>query len=334
MELISVIVPIYKAEKYLNRCIESIVKQTYDCLEIILVDDGSTDTSPQICDNWGKKDDRIKVVHQKNGGVSSARNSGLNIASGKYIVQVDSDDYIASNMIEVLYKALIEKNADLVICGYLKGKNVDYSFALEKEVETTVINAETALNRIYDSGASALQYVAPWGKLYKKELFEEIRYPEGKIFEDIYITHQILCRCHRIAVVQNQLTYYYQHSDSIMNKKYHVGKLDYLDACKNRISFFKENGYEQLAHIAYDEYLHSLIWEYSRARDLLADKSVMQSISKRFREIYRKGYASVRYPAETKYYLSIFNINPELIVWYWRVASKLKRKRTEVKDNE
>lgn len=325
MDLISVIVPIYKAEKYLDRCIATIAAQTYHEIEIILVDDGSPDGCPVICDNWAKKDERVTVIHQKNSGVSMARNAGLDFASGNYIVQVDSDDYVSRDMIESLYNILIENQADLSICGFEKGNDDSYSFKARVNGETEVIDTKTALERIYKNSESALQYVVPWAKLYKRELFDSIRYPEGKIFEDIYVTHQILFRCSKIAIIPQKLTYYYQHPDSIMNKKYHVGKLDYLDACKNRISFFLEHGLNDLSEIAYAEYLHSLIWEYSRARDLLADKSVMESIVRRYREVYKKGYSSIRYPSETKRYLAAFNLNPELIVLYWKISSKLKR---------
>ena len=325
MDLISVIVPIYKAEKYLNRCIAAIAAQTYHEIEIILVDDGSPDECPMICDEWAKKDKRVKVIHQQNSGVSMARNAGMDFSSGHYIIQVDSDDYISPNMIELLHEALVKNSSDMSICGYVKGNEDNYSFEKKKDYEIEIIEGTTALERIYKNAESALQYVVPWAKLYRRDLFDDIRYPKGKIFEDIYVTHQILFRCDKIAVIPQKLTYYYQHPDSIMNKKYHVGKLDYLDACKNRISFFDEHGLRYLAEIAYAEYLHSLIWEYSRARDLLADKSVMKSIINRYREVYKKGYSSIRYPSETKRYLAVFNLSPELIVLYWKITAKLKR---------
>ena len=325
MELISVIIPIYKAEKYLDRCIKSITNQTYRNLEIILVDDGSPDRCSEICDTWGKKDNRIKVIHQKNSGVSVARNTGIDVSTGKYIIQVDSDDYIASNMIETLYDAVQINRADMSICKFEKGSDDQYKFETEHKNGMEAIDAETALKRAYKNSEYALQYIAPWGKLYKKELFTGIQYPAGKIFEDIYVTHQVLYRCKSIVVVEDKLTYYYQHGDSIMNKKYHVGKLDYLEACKNRISFFKNNNLLELEHIAYAEYLHSLIWEYSRARDLLADRQVMTNIVQRYREVYVKGYSSIRYPAETKRYLALFNFNPELLVLYWKISAKLKK---------
>ena len=324
MELISVIVPIYKAEQYLDRCILSIIHQTYQNLEIILVDDGSPDQCPEMCDKWAQKDERIKAIHQKNSGVSVARNTGISNSSGRYIMMVDSDDYLCSEMIASLCQALEKNGTDLALCEFEKGKQDSFEFTYQPNGEVEIIDSKLALERIYINSEKALQYVAPWGKLYKRELFEGISYPKGKIFEDIYVTHQLLYRCRKIAVIPQKLIYYYQHADSIMNKKYHVGKLDYLDAVKDRISFFAEHGLNELEEIAYDEYLHSLIWEYSRARDLLADKEVMKDIVDRFRSIYHKGYASKRYPKETAMFLRAFYMNPELIIWYWRIRGKME----------
>lgn len=323
MDLISVVVPIYKAEKYINRCVASIAAQTYSNLEIILVDDGSPDSCPKICDNWTMSDSRVKVIHCENGGVSAARNIGIRNSSGRYIMQVDSDDYISENTISVLYDALIQNEADLSICGFEKGKEENYSFSL-MDVEVEVITPECAFTRIYESDEKALQYVVPWAKLYKRELFEGLRYLDGKIFEDIYLTHQILNRCNTIAVLPQKMVYYFQHSNSIMNTEYHVGKLDYLEACKDRISFFKNNGYENLAQRAYDEYLHALIWEYSRAKDLLANREVMKDIINRFRSEYVSGYESKHYPQDTKTLLRLFAIHPEIIMFYWKINAKLK----------
>lgn len=325
MDLISIIVPVYKAEKYLDRCLKSITQQTYRNIEVILVDDGSSDRCPEICDAWAKMDSRINVIHQKNSGVSAARNAGLSGAGGRYIMMVDSDDYLYKGMVEALYQALILGDADIAVCEFEKGTSAMFDFRFDADKKCEVIEAETALKRIYVNSDYALQYIAPWGKLYKAELFAGIKYPEKKIFEDIYITHQILYRCQKIAVLPQKLIYYYQHPHSIMNEKFHVGKLDYLEALKMRISFFEEHDLRELASIAYDEYLHSLIWEYSRARDLLADRKAMKDIVSRFRAAYRRGYASKRYPNETARFLGTFCFNPELIIWNWRISSKLKK---------
>lgn len=324
MELISIIVPIYKAEAYLDKCIQSIAQQTYKNIEIILVDDESPDKCPEICDKWAAKDNRVIVIHKPNGGVSSSRNTGLARATGEYIAMVDSDDYISENMIERLYTALKNNDADLSLCDFDKGKEENYIFD-NTTAENEIIDAKTALERSYIDSHKALQYIAPWGKLYKKSLFDNLEYPNGKIFEDIYITHQILCRCNKIVVIDSIMTYYFQHSDSIMNKKFHIGKLDYLDASKSRIEFFKNNNFTELSEIAYDEYLHSLIWEYSRTRDILHDRFAKKAIIKRFREIYVKGYESKRYPDENRKFLRIFCLNPEIIVLYWRIDGKFKK---------
>lgn len=325
MDLITVIVPAYMTEQYLDRCIASICQQTYANLEIILIDDGSSDCSPEICNKWGEMDRRIKVIHQKNQGVSAARNVGVKESHGNYIMMVDSDDYLYAGMIETMYITQKKYEVDLVICDFIKGNSENFEFPNIMYSQVELISAETALRRIYESDEKALQYVAPWAKLYKKELFEEISYPEGKIFEDIYITHKILYKCKKIAVISRKMLYYFQHSESIMNREFHVGKLDYLEALKERIYFFHNHEMRELETIAYDEYLHSLIWEYSRTRDLLNNKAAMREIVERYREIYVKGYSSKRYRDENVLFLWGFFLNPELIIWYWKVKSKLKK---------
>lgn len=321
-ELVSVIVPVYKAEDYIDRCIDSIVNQTYQKLEIILVDDGSPDRCPELCDQWADKDARIRVIHQNNQGVSAARNTGISCSSGNYIVMVDSDDYLASNMVRLLCEALLHNSADLAVCGYETGTQDTCQFETVECCSCELITGIQALERIYIDNHHALQYVSPWAKLYKRELFEGIQYPKGKIFEDIYVTHQILLKCNRVAVVPCKLVYYFQHPDSIMHAPFHTGKLDYLEALKERIDFFHVNCLPELESIAYDEYLHALIWEYSRARDILGNREAMKDIANRFHAAYRKGYASKRYPKETTQFLSAFNTNPEWIIAYWKLKGK------------
>lgn len=325
MDLITVIVPVYKTERFLNRCVRSIVCQTYQNLEILLIDDGSPDQCPELCENWAEKDSRIKVIHQTNRGISAARNIGLENASGNYILMVDSDDYLYNRMIEVMYSYLLDENADLAICDFQKGMEESFEFIYNREHWYEVITGEIALYRIYEGNDKALQYIAPWGKLYKKELFDNVKYPEGKIFEDIFVTHQLLYRCKKIVVIPQKLIYYFQSANSIMNKKFHAGKLDYLPALKQRIEFFKEHNLEKLQEIAYDEYLHALIWEYSRVNDLLHDKENKSLILSAYRLAYKKNYVSKRYPKENALFLRIFNLNPKLILIYWKIESKVKR---------
>lgn len=323
MELVSMIIPIYNIEDYLDRCLESVVHQTYTNLEIILVDDGSTDRCPQMCDEWAKRDSRIQVIHQENGGLSAARNSGLDAASGAYILLLDSDDYIAPVACEHLLRALEDSDADLSICGFLRGSEAHHVFESCKMESPEVIDAETALMRIYSGDESALKYGAACFKLYRRHLFDGVRFPVGKLFEDIYTTHKLIYRSRRIAVLNEQAFYYFQRGSSIMNSKFTLKKLDYLQALVDRVEFFAARGMTDLQEKAYDELLHSLIWEYSRTRDLLNSKPGMDYVMKLFRENYRKGYASKRYPKETRRFLSAFNHNPEWIVLYWKITSRL-----------
>ena len=325
MDLITVIIPVYNAEKTLNNTIQNLVGQTWNDLEILLIDDESTDSSGRICDNWAADDDRVHVIHKMHGGVSAARNLGLKEAHGEYIVMVDSDDIVSNNMISELYRSLESSNADMAICDFAQGKERNHQFSRnDKSGIVERVNGIDVLHRIYQGSHSALRYVAPWAKLYKKELFNGLCYPEGKIFEDIYLTHQLLYRCNSIVLLGDELYYYYEHQDSIMHQKYNAKKLDYLEALKQRIEFFQTHNLKDLEKEAYDEYLHSLIWEYSRARDLLANKKVMKDITRRYREIYVNGSSSNRYSQETKMFLKTFSINPELIVWYWRICTLAK----------
>lgn len=218
-ELITVIVPVYNVEIYLDKCIESIVNQTYKNLEIILVDDGSSDSSPQICDKWADKDSRITVIHKENGGVSSARNAALNIAKGDYISFVDSDDYIESNMYETLLSLALKNDADISRCSYryeyndnssLNETTVDYS-----KVSECVINVKEYMSNWYQAG---LSYSACWNKLYKKELISDVKFnPEYKIGEDHLFTYQAVKKSKTISELPMPFYVYCIHNESAMN---------------------------------------------------------------------------------------------------------------------
>lgn len=321
MKSVSVIIPIYNVEAYLERCLNSVVEQTYKNLQIILVDDGSTDRCPEICDAWAAKDIRIIVVHQANRGVGAARNAGLEAATGEFLIQIDSDDYIAPQAIELLVRAANQTSADMVICDFLQGGVSDYQFPSKSDMSSIeCIDRQAALTRIYIDDHHALQYAASWGKLYRRNLFAGICYPEGKIFEDIYVTHRLIFQCKKIAVLSDKLFYYFQRPGSIMNTAFSMKKLDYLQALVERVSFFTKHDLRELACIAYDELLHALIWEYSRTRDVLNSEEGMQYVVNLYRKVYKKGYASRRYPQETSNFLAAFNHNPEWIIQYWRIT--------------
>ncbi|MBS4212689.1 glycosyltransferase [Neobacillus rhizophilus] len=240
-EKISVIVPVYNVEKYLSKCINSIINQTYTNLEIILVDDGSTDNSGDICDCYASKDTRIKVIHKENGGLSDARNMGLGVATGGYVNFIDSDDYIHEKFHEVLMKLISSHNADIAQCDYLKiyeETDPEISDIGNNQFEkVTVLNNIEALNQLYNNLIKGVV----WNKLYKRDLFKDIRFPKGKIHEDDFTTYKLLFNSNKIIITSYQLYYYLQRSNSIMGSKFNAKHLDSLEAFSNQILFFNKN---------------------------------------------------------------------------------------------
>lgn len=213
MPIISVIVPVYKVEKYLNRCINSILNQSYENFELILVDDGSPDNCPNICDEWVKKDKRISVIHQKNQGLSSARNTGIRKSKGKYLTFVDSDDWIASNMLEVLLNLILKHDADISICDFVRTDD-------EKREDIKIIPKEIIYNQsqfmdiILKINSNRTIHYA-WGKLYKREIIDSKHYPVGMLNEDVEGMFKAVARSHKIVETNRVGYYYFENSDSI-----------------------------------------------------------------------------------------------------------------------
>ena len=220
-ETVSVIIPVYNVEPYLNRCVESVLRQSYHALEVLLVDDGSTDQSGMLCDQWAEKDSRIRVYHLENRGVSEARNSGIAAAAGDYIVFVDSDDFIDADMISKLFNALKKNHAEMSICNFLY---VDEHGAPIKQMNTNlpvkdeVLAGTDIIKKFPDHNGWHFQHA--WNKLYKTCLFSDIRFPKGKICgEDAFIAHRLLGKCSRIACISDACYYYVQRTDSVMHNE-------------------------------------------------------------------------------------------------------------------
>lgn len=234
-DLISVIVPIYNVEEYIRECLESIINQTYTQLEIILVDDGSTDNSSNICDEYKKKDNRIKVIHQKNSGLSDARNAGIKIATGKYIQFIDSDDYIDRDMIEILYKLLAENSADVSICSnYILKDNIISSECSNKKniYDRKEILKEILIDEKIRSYA--------WNKLIRKEMFDNVKFPSKKIFEDVLTIPKIFEKSNKVVFLDVPKYYYRQREGSILNKQTNALRLEYIKAALEINKFIRE----------------------------------------------------------------------------------------------
>lgn len=248
LDLISVIVPIYKVETYLDECISSIVEQTHKNLEIILVDDGSPDNCPAICDNWAKKDERIKVIHKSNGGLSDARNAGIDVASGEYIAFVDSDDYIKPDMIEKLHAAIRREDADIAVCGILNcedGKETAWG------CHSVIGTPEKILTMLYDDAAYP---VSAWNKLYRRSCWKELRFPIGKTCEDAFTTYQLVHNAKPIVMIPEALYCYRIRPGSIMTSSFSLKKMDEEEAWRCNYQFIEQN-YPQLKKAAFDFYL-------------------------------------------------------------------------------
>lgn len=284
---ISIIVPIYNVEKYLNRCIESIINQTYKNLEIILVDDGSPDNCPQICDEYAKQDHRIKVIHKKNGGLSSARNAGMNIATGEYIGFVDSDDYIDVHMYEVLLNACLSQDCKLSICKIQHFTGDRYSDEIKICDTYNSISNEEALWRL--QGEDGELFCVAWNKLYHKDLFYELRYPEGKINEDEFVTYKAIHQAGNVVVCESVLYFYYQDNNSSItkNKKYFTYE-DVFDAFNEREEYFKAAGYPKLELATYRSYLDRIMHNYIiLKKNKEKEKQYFDILTKRYREKYK-----------------------------------------------
>lgn len=240
--MISVIVPVYGVEKYLDRCVESVLCQTYKDFELLLVDDGSTDDCPRMCDEWAKKDERIRVFHKSNGGLSSARNYGLDKANGEYIAFVDSDDFIHPDYLIFLYFALTQADADIVICNF-KLFNDKTEIKIEKEEiqEIKEYDNYTIFEKNDDflGGACDLKKEVAWNKLYKKEIFSDIRFPEGKIHEDTATYYKFLYSAKKIAYISNRLYFYYENPMGTMRKPFTEARLSSVDFLIEEAEFFK-----------------------------------------------------------------------------------------------
>lgn len=241
---VSVIVPIYNVEKYLQQSIDSICKQTYKHLEIILINDGSSDRSKIICDKNSLMDDRILVIHKENGGLSSARNVGLDIASGKYIAFIDADDTIHPRFIEILVGLCEQFECDIAQCDFLTVANESLKLPLNPQRSLVFYSGKQAVSEMC-VGRDDVKFSVTWNKIYRRTLFNGIRYPLGMIHEDEFVTYKIIWKAKKMVITNRYLYYYLQRSGSIMGSKYSIKRLDALVAFRERLDFLKKNNLEK-----------------------------------------------------------------------------------------
>ena len=255
-ELISVIVPIYKVEPYLRSCVDSILTQTYRNLEVILVDDGSPDRCPEVCDSYLGTDPRVKVIHKPNGGLSDARNAGLDIALGDYYCFVDSDDILPEHSLTTLHDLISKHDSDMVIAGFERfhGETGEVFFSTESEgIVTHVYTREEAVKDFYRDGCQS------WAVLYKRHIHEHIRFPKGEINEDEAIIFQILENCSRV-VVTNQVVYSYRcREESITTSEFSEQKFVWYRHCVDNHRWMVQH-YPRFVDLACNRVCCSLLW--------------------------------------------------------------------------
>ena len=252
-DLVSVIVPVYNVEKYLERCVDSIICQTYCNLEIILVDDGSTDGSGSICDDYKKKDSRIIVIHKKNGGLSDARNAGLDIAKGKFISFVDSDDYIDQKMLHILYSLANDNGSDIAICGLCDCYETGI-YEHNKEIFTQTCTNVEALRY---SLLGTYYGLSVCTQLISREIIGEQRFSVGKTYEDVFFTPTLFLKAKKISFTTENLYYYWRRPYSITSMKYSSKACDVIEACTYNSNIIKNNCPELLEYAEFRVY-----WAY------------------------------------------------------------------------
>jgi glycosyltransferase involved in cell wall biosynthesis len=290
LELITIIVPIYNVEKYLHKCILSITSQTYKNLEIILVDDGSPDNCPAICDQYAINDSRIKVIHKINGGLSSARNAGLDIATGKYVLFVDSDDSITEECIEVLYDSLKKTNSQIAVGNILIVNSEDFpqrnEMVLNEMVQ--VLSSKEAILNIYTEGLK-LQFITVWGNLYEMDLFKTLRFPEGKINEDEFLNYKLFYLSKRIVYTPSKIYNYLIRIDSIMKSNYSLNRLDFLEALEERILFFENLTEFKILSETLNFYFHHLLGNLRKVRrEFPHEKIIHKNLLNKFLSLSKK----------------------------------------------
>lgn len=322
-EKVSVIVPVYNVEKYLHKCLDSIINQTYRNLEIILVDDGSPDNCGAICDEYAQKDSRIKVIHQKNGGLSAARNTGLDCAVGEYISFVDSDDWVSEEFIEQLISSA--KPNSLVMCDFISWESdADGSIPVAGDRIETIDQNEFWSRTI---GEKCILYTVAWNKLYPKRIFSELRFQTGLLHEDEAILHYVIDQVDSINVLHRPMYFYRRTRSSIMGRGFNPSRLDLFVGLAERLKYFRDKKLPELENALSERY-----WENYK-NQIFAVNPAEDPDGHRARAIrnYRIAFPSLirAKSIRTSQKISIIamRISPKTFQSMWRIIGVFTRQR-------
>lgn len=319
MPKISIIIPIYNVENYLERCIKSVINQSLDDLEIILVNDGSTDSSGEMCDNFANEDKRIKVIHKKNGGLSSARNEGLKYATSDLVGFIDSDDWISSDMYEYLWNLQEKNDADIVSCNYMLA--YDYPTKIKNaKIKEYVFTRNEALKKYLELGAfSRINDYSAWKKLYKKKLFSDVEFPDGMLFEDMPTNFRLIQKCSKYVYSTKICYFYFQNSVSITRNQYSKRHNDLIKSSEMIGLYAKkeDNDIQKLAKILRIKSYFSLLTKVVRfgVNDDVDDVYISENLLIPFRNEY-KAFMNSKFSWKIKILGTLYN-------FAWKFTKKI-----------
>lgn len=322
-DLISIILPVFNTKNYLEECIESILNQVYKNIELIIVDDGSSDGSIDICKTYEKKDSRIRFIQQENGGLSSARNTGLDICNGDYICFIDADDYVKSDYIEKLYKSIKENNTNISVCGYA-------DLCVDNTLDSADISSYqellTGKKFLKDRGINTVV----WNKMYNASIWKDLRFDIGRLHEDLFIMHKIMYNDNPVSVVKEDLYIHRKRNDSITGKKFDLKRAnDIIEASENRINFFrnKEHDFYCMCLI---ELIDKLNKEYGRLYmyDKKKYKRELKDMHTRAKECYREYIFSKKNKNSCSIKNTMFIFMPNIITRLKILKSHMRGRRS------
>lgn len=319
--LISVIIPIYNVEKYLRCCLDSIVEQTYKKMEIILIDDGSSDKCPQICDEYAEKDARIKVIHQENGGLAHARNVGIANSCGEYITFIDSDDYVDTEYMRFLYKGLIESDADISIASFYSFKDGEILQQHQEPVVYEAVSKEYAIKRYCSMNAEySMPFITAWNKMYRSKLFFGIKYPEGKLYEDAFTTYKLWDKAEKIIFTTSKLYFYRINPKSILGQSFREKHLEMIEAFRAGHEYFCQKRNVKLSEMFVSPLLMREIYCWWGTKMVLNNEILSQKLMNDYRTDCKK----LRYGKhiELRWYIvfKLISICPWLYIWYRKLS--------------
>ena len=317
---ISVIVPVYKCEQYIHRCVNSILNQTFSDFELILVDDGSPDNCGEICEDYAKKDFRVKVIHQVNGGQAAARNNGVKEAQGEWLHFVDSDDMIHPKTLEILYKTAIDNDVKLSMCSAFQGGNIPDDFSKNFDVTANILNMDEE-NIFHLCKNEKYYYWVVWGKLLHKSIFLKHPLTEGRIYEDNAIVCKWLHEAKKVAVIPSPLYFYYINTSGTTKNNFTEKQLDILWAFEEQISYFHSLDYEKMTEHLVSYYFEISANMHYRAKHEGNNKKHIKIIKEHKKHIEKTYSKYIHLDTEKKLY--IYEKTNPFMFFVMRIKRKL-----------